>query len=217
MKNKIYFLLIIITGVFYSCDSTDDCFSDDNTTPEIDYKAVGETSYTNFDTDSAKLSEDHYDLYFSITDEETLDLNIETDLRYEIDSTNSYVRFALDDEGTYPIVLSCTDGWNVSDSKSLDLIIYDNLIPVASLSLTQIDGREYKIDASDSYDQDQDDGGEIALYRYYVNDIEIDKTYHSSIKYIFPENDTYEVSLQVKDNDDQWSEITSQTITITQE
>ncbi len=214
MKNTIYAFLIFITGVFCSCDKSEDYFKDSNTSPEVSYRAEDDTCYTNFSTDSAKLSNSYYDLYYSIDDEENLDLSIDTDLRYEIDSEEGYVRFALDEEGTYSVSLNCTDSWNQNDNAYFKLVIYDNSIPIAALTLTQIDGREWEIDASESYDQDEDEGGEIAIYRYYVNDKEIDKTYHSSINYIFPEDDTYEVGLQVQDNDGSWSEKVTQTINI---
>ncbi len=205
---------MLVTGAICSCTKYEDYFAEDNISPEISYKAVGDSDYTDFSTDSIKLSNSYYDLYYTIEDEENLDLNINTDLRYEIDSENKYVRFALDEEGTFSVSISCMDSWELSDSRYFTLVIYDNLAPVALLSLTQIDGREWEIDASGSYDQDDDDGGEISTYRYYVNDKEIDKTYHSSINYIFPEENTYVVGLQVQDNSGTWSEKVTQTINI---
>ncbi len=203
---------MLVSGILCSCDSSEDYFAADNAAPEISYKAEGDYSYNDFSADTVKLSNSYYDLYFKIEDEENLDLTIETELRYEIYSDNDYVRFALDEEGTFSVGISCMDSWELSDNKYFNLVIYGNTAPIASLVVTQIEGREWEIDASGSYDQDDDD--EIATYRYFVNDKEIDKTYHSSINYIFPKDTTYEVGLQVQDNNGTWSEEVTQTINI---
>ena len=215
MKKLLYILTIgLITTS--SCTNTDDVFKKDNSSPLIKLKGEYANEYSKNAIDSTKITQQYYELKYKIEDEENKSLQVGTNLRYETIKENhsGTIKFALDAIGEFDINISYRDSWGQKDNIEFKLIVFNNLPPVAKLEVSEISNNEWLIDASTSYDRDKNFQGKIVLYRYFVNKKEIDKTYHSSIKYVFPESDTYEIGVQVKDNDNEWSELVYKTIKI---
>ena len=126
------------------------------------------------------------------------------------------LKFKPKTEGQVKLRFHVTDRQNLSDTATLTLTTFKNLAPVGNLNpsyLGENSPYEYNLDASGSYDVDHNFGGYIKEYIYNI-DNEVIKTTRSSIKYIFPEPGTYNVQLQVKDNDDVLSTIISKQITV---
>ena len=65
---------------------------------------------------------------------------------------------------------------------------------------------EYLLDASKSYDQDEDYGGKIVKYRFTINNTKEIVTSKSAIPVIFPGKGNYSISVVVEDNDHSQSE-----------
>ncbi|MCW3788375.1 hypothetical protein [Plebeiibacterium sediminum] len=206
MKNSILQLAMLLV-VLCSCTRTEDYFSDYNQDPVLTIN-----NDIDFVNDSVKINQNYYDAAYLIEDEEVNGIlpTVLTDLRYEIQDENN-IRFALDQTGSFPVTISYKDSWGKISKATFTLVVFENLGPIAKLNVSASD-LNVTIDASDSYDQDEKYQGGIELYRFYVNRKEIDKTYHSSINYIFQEEGTYEIGVQVKDNDQEWSEIIYKTI-----
>jgi len=98
------------------------------------------------------------------------------------------------------------------DSCIFKILSFKNLPPVGKFSLYPIrivDPFEYVLDATGSYDTDQNYGGGIISYIFFINGQTI-KTSNPVIKFIFPGPGQYSISLQVVDNDNALSNIISQ-------
>lgn len=126
------------------------------------------------------------------------------------------LKFKPTTEGQVKLLFHVTDRQHLSDTATLTLTTFKNLPPIGSLNPSYVGESspyEYNIDASGSYDADHDFGGYIKEYIYNI-DNEVIKTTRKSIKYIFPSPGTYNVQLQVKDNDDVLSTIISKQIIV---
>lgn len=111
--------------------------------------------------------------------------------------------------GEYEIKIKVIDNLGSEREATLTLVAYDNLSPVAKLSVTKVgvlSELQYSFDASQSYDKDLSRGGGVVRYQFIVNGIEIPIIKNSIINYIFPKTGGYEVQLKVQDNDGTWSE-----------
>jgi hypothetical protein len=199
-----------------SCDTTDDYFSGNNNTPILLVKGPFDTEYSVKQTDSMKISQGIYKLDFKISDEEKIDLSVETDPLYNHEFIEGMDRvvFGTDKTGVGTITVYARDSWGKTARVNIALTCFSNIKPVSSLAVSPIEGqtREILIDASASFDADQKYGGKISLYRFFVNGREIDKTYHSKINFTYPKTGEYEIGVQVMDNDNEWSPITYKTI-----
>jgi hypothetical protein len=109
-----------------------------------------------------------------------------------------------------------TDSFGASDEITIKFTCFDNLIPIAILDIEDIPETifEKKLNATNSYDPDAEHGGGIAIYRFFVNGKEIDKTYHPYMNYTFPLPGQYEIGLEVRDSDNKWSNRTTKTVII---
>lgn len=99
--------------------------------------------------------------------------------------------------------VSVKDNFDNIKEANVEVVTFDNLLPVARLSIQNIevvDAKEYLIDASKSYDPDASFGGFITTYRYKIgnNVFTSDK---SSIRWIFPKAGNYEIGVTVTDSD----------------
>ncbi|XOV91538.1 MAG: PKD domain-containing protein [Bacteroidota bacterium] len=111
--------------------------------------------------------------------------------------------------GTHILNFNAEDAFNQSSSNNLELIVFDNFLPIAQFDLVkpevQHDPLEYQIDASSSYDFDVKFGGGIVAYEYtFLGKIVV--LTENQIGIIFPETGTYDIGLRVKDNDGEWSQ-----------
>ena len=111
---------------------------------------------------------------------------------------------------------SIIDEFGNTKTSNLNLIAFDNLSPIAMLDITSVKALsdfEYDLDASASFDQDEKFGGLVERYRYKI-DTAVIFTDKSKIRIIFPSSGSFDVSLEVQDNDEAWSEIETQTFVV---
>ena len=99
--------------------------------------------------------------------------------------------------------ITVKDNFDNIKEANVEVYTFDNLLPVANLSILNIevvDDKEYLIDASKSFDSDYLYGGFLATYKYKIgnNTITTDK---SSIRWIFPKPGNYEIGVTVTDSD----------------
>lgn len=121
------------------------------------------------------------------------------------------LEFAPSRPGTHILDFNIVDVFDREASITLDLFAFDNLPPVSRFELVkpevQYDPLEFQIDASSSYDPDENFGGGISAYEYTFlgKTVELSR---SVIGIIFPEAGTYDIRVRVKDNDGEWSDET---------
>ena len=213
MKNLIYIVFIAIA--LASCDSSEDMFKDTDKAPIVNIKGDRHTSFGKHQNDSLKLIKLYYYLEYKVEDEENIELEVQIDSIFRYEIKNDKIILGATKTGSSNIYITATDSWGKQDKVTFNLTCFNNLTPVATLKVEPLtNAREYKLDASASYDMDAKYGGKINLYRFYVNDKEIEKTYHSDMSYTFPKNGEYKVGVQVKDNNDEWSRLIQKTIII---
>jgi hypothetical protein len=122
------------------------------------------------------------------------------------------LRFAPGNTGLNRIVVTATDQFDVSAAFIIELTGFVNLAPVGKLALIpkrQYDELDYALDASASFDRDAKYGGQIARYIYKIgneNTIFIDQPIY---RHVFEEKKQYFISLQVQDNDGEYSTVFS--------
>jgi len=208
----IYTLVVLLV----SCDTTKDYYSDKNNKPILLVKGEFDDDFSIKSSDSMKINQEYYQLFYKIEDEEKCKLKVEYDNIFSVDIEDDRIKIYAKSLGVGDIKLYVNDSFGSKDEMKIRLTCFDNLPPVAFLEIEDIPGYylEKKLDASKSYDQDSKYGGEIILYRFLLNGIEIEKTYHSYIHFTFLEAGNYEVGVQVQDNDNEWSKIYYKTLTI---
>ena len=213
--KKLFFIITCTAIIFSSCDTTDDVFESSNTSPVLSLKSPYNTSFGDLGNDSIKISQEYYNLDFKIEDEELLTLDVEIDSIFKFEVKDNQIIFGAEKEGTSNITITVTDSWKNSDQVQFKLTCFTNLPAKAALEIKALSKiREKLLDASKSIDLDERYGGEIILYRFFVNGKEIEKTYHKAVSYTFPEVGEYRVGVQVMDNNEEWSSIVYQTINI---
>tara|TARA_B100000609_G_C17123880_1_gene386479 strand:+ start:181 stop:837 length:657 start_codon:yes stop_codon:yes gene_type:complete len=110
--------------------------------------------------------------------------------------------------GYHEIQIFAQDELDEYDTLTIKLTVFENLSPVAALSVkpTRVVSRyEYTIDGSGSYDRDAKFGGEIVLYRFGINSQEIDLK-KPKFPYVFGGEQIVNISLRVQDSNGQWSD-----------
>ena len=200
-----------------ACNTSDDYFKKFNQKPEITIKGINDGSFSRRESDSIKIKYE-YHLYYQALDVRGVKLpvyvNCDSHLSYEIDDEKIVI--SAHRTGKRKFILSTKDIFGATDQLTIDFECFENLKPVAILEIEDIPGFRFekKLNASKSYDQDEKYGGKISLYRFIVNKKEIDKTYHSEINYTFPLSGEYKIELQVRDNDNTWSDVTHKILII---
>lgn len=113
-------------------------------------------------------------------------------------------------EGEHIFDLIVKDEYGKTQRKRIRFFVFHNLPPVADFEIIKIGQNsqfEIEIRAIKSYDTDDKWGGRITTYKYKIGNYyqyETDK--FSTIKHILPTSGTYIISLQVKDNDNAYSQ-----------
>lgn len=106
--------------------------------------------------------------------------------------------------GEHILEFRCIDPFGEETSTSLTLEVFENLLPVAVLEVSDrkvINQGHYVLDGSSSFDLDRPYGGSIEWYRFLVSDRIIGEGISPSLEYIFQSQGTYTVSLEVQDSD----------------
>jgi PKD repeat protein len=118
--------------------------------------------------------------------------------------------------GDYTVQFTAIDPFQKEATISMNLFVFNNLKPVAKFVVDKNainSPNEYALDASDSYDQDRYQGGEVKYYFWKINGV-LEVTNQPVYRVIFDKQGVYEVILIVKDNDGEDSIEVKQQITI---
>ena len=217
-------LQIFILVLLNACNTSDDYFKKLNHKPEITVKGEWDSDFFRKESDSVKVR-NSYNLYYKIYDEEgeklTAYIFCDPFLTYTKDNEKIIITATREGKGKFKIYT--TDSFGATDELIIQFTCFNNLPPVAILEIEDIPGfpkNEKRLNASQSYDQDNKYGGEIALYRFYIKNIaqnsekEFEKAYHAYMDYTFPTSGEYEIGLRIKDNDGQWSVKENKTVII---
>ncbi|MEQ8882717.1 MAG: hypothetical protein RLO12_21405 [Fulvivirga sp.] len=131
---------------------------------------------------------------------------------------NNIYKFTYQPEqlGFHEIQIFARDNLDEYDTLKVKLTVFENLPPVAQLSVkpTRVVSRyEYTIDGTESFDRDAKFGGEIVLYRFNINSKIIDlKT--PKFPYVFGGEQIVNIGLTVQDSNGQWSNVVEQLYSI---
>lgn len=237
-------LLFCLVFVGVGCDTTKEWMDALNEGPQLNFtNNAKDPVFVDSIKMSLKVNQESYKIKIRVTDKNdnikeirytqlagkgTLKQNevdiIENNIEFRRDS--SVLDFAYFPEilGDHSLALTATDDFGLSNTVTLQIIAFDNLLPVAVFDFGKIgvlSPNEYFIRARDSFDKDARFGGMVEEYEFTV----LGKIYSllavngNQIKVIFPsnpENKTvlYPVSVRVRDNDGKWSSAVEKTITI---
>jgi hypothetical protein len=208
---KKYLFISILSLLIASCDNTEDPFKDDNKAPEITVKKHLGTEFEEQFTDSLKLITGLYTFEYKIDDEETLSANITCDNETsEVTINDSEITLKPTETGNNKIDISSVDGFGVKTNTTVNIVIFDNLPPVAKVKVVESDAilspLQRKIDASMSFDKDEKFGGKIDEYEFRIENETTTRTPDNHINKIFAQNGSYRIKVRVKDNDGVWSD-----------
>lgn len=226
---KIGYITLVATFLLVGCDDSFDALNTTNSSPVISFsKDEIQLSIIDSVKVSPKLGNLEYsgEVFFSDKDngingitfvftkksgEVYLEGNlIDSNIIFKVDQIDN-LNFKIvptDGTGDYEIKVSVIDNLGAEGSATIELTAYENLAPVAMLSVEKVaivDPLEYSFSASGSYDKDVNRGGGLMRYQYSVGDVDLPVTDQPVINFIFPKPGGYEVKLKVQDNDGEWS------------
>lgn len=214
-------LLIVISSValLASCDNRKEFLKTLNPLPELQLTSIGGRTAV-LDSIKYSLKSNKKTASFSVVvggnnqDKEVtikavnalglLTLNgVNAEGTHTLKTGTQTLSFTPSATGKTLLNVSVKDNFNNIKEANVEVVTFDNLLPVARLSIQNIevvDEKEYLIDASKSFDSDASFGGFIATYKYRIgnNVFTSDK---SSIRWIFPKAGNYEVGVTVRDSD----------------
>lgn len=236
--------LLCLLFCLSACDSTKDWLDALNEAPQLNFTNNSkEPVFIDSIKMSLKVNQKSYPIKLRVTDKNnnikeirytqlagkgTLKQNqidiIENNIEFKRDS--AVLEFAYYPEilGEHSLALTATDEFGLSNTVTLRVIAFENLLPVAVFDfgkLGVLSPNEYFIRARDSYDQDARFGGIVEEYEFSV----LGKIYSilavngNQIKVIFPADPEkkpviYPISVRVRDNDGKWSSPVEKTVTI---
>lgn len=233
MKTR-FFISILIPFTISACSNRLEAIGTIPSSPSV--KIMHKDSLKTFVRDSIKLSNPEFSTYgieLQLSDsdkyynsltyafdqgagkivyrKDTLSLDL-----LPFNNDKCLVKFVPSDVGLSRILFKATDQLHNSNTSILELLTFENLLPVSKLVITPVkvvDPLEYLLDASSSYDPDLHFGGGIVEYLYQVDGQNISTT-KNQIKHIFSSPGVYTVTLQTKDNDGGLSPVQSQQVPI---
>ncbi|MBX2843237.1 MAG: hypothetical protein KTR26_15815 [Flammeovirgaceae bacterium] len=230
---KRIYLIILICCIAVSCEFRWEDSMVANVPPEIAFIKNGET--INPDSgESYKTMEDSLKIglksnvtsvtfYYEVRDENLREVSYEAPdgeiLSSNIleNTTDQYqVVYRPGRAGKNQVKIIAKDEFGATSNIILNLIVYENLPPVAMYSYTKksiIRPGHFEFSGEPSYDQDEKYGGDIIHYQFEIDGVEIPSP-ESIVEYIFQEKGQHEIKLKVQDNDGEWSEELRELITI---
>lgn len=194
-----------------SCDEPKDYFYSNNSAPEVLLKTAA--GYSPELSDLHKLSPgENYRCIFKYTDDQGYE-SLEVDFisgSGSWQSEDSLFYYLPDTTGQHNLILHFSDPYAKQTSCKISLDVFWNLKPVAAFEYS-ISNKILTIDASESYDQDEEFGGRIVDYKFVLDG---NKFYLQTPEFI-QNIDTeiiHIIKLQVRDNDGEWSSLVSDII-----
>lgn len=237
MNKFIYIATVLLSLTLFSCSDRYQSFEEDNSAPNIAIAFAGTQDFSPILDTRVKISlKSSLKVADVVLDVSDLDGDIQS-LTYnflagdgivsqnnspieQIDFTQEIINVQVEPTttGTNRIEFIVTDQFSNSSRVTLEIEAFINDEPIAVLSdrledLGVVDPFEFRINASDSFDQDGSIGGGIQFYRYTVQGNTHTST-ESSIPVIFPGSGNYTITLQVQDSDGVWSDEVERTYTI---
>ncbi len=207
-------IAIIIAGVYallLSCDSPKDYYLSNNLNPVVKLKS--NTGYFTEVSDMYKLSTgEDYQCIFKYIDDQNFE-SLEVDFisgNGSWKSEDSIFFYLPDTTGQHNLVLRFTDPYSKEATCKLSLNVFWNLKPVALFEYS-ISNNILSIDATQSYDQDQEYGGSISEYIYVLDGNEY-RLKNSTFTQSIEPSVIHIIKLQVIDNDGAKSSIISDII-----
>ena len=107
------------------------------------------------------------------------------------------------------------DSWDKEYNVPFEIHYLDNMKPIPSFELievNQLTNNEYEINATSSEDADKDLGGYIKIFEYTIDGVVVTIPLNS-IHHVFSVG-THVIKLRCLDNDNEWSEQISRSLTI---
>ena len=235
LRNSIPLIAIWFTII--SCDQRKDLFNELNDAPIVNFNGtdgftvLSDSMKTLFDI---KSEVDRYPITLSVFD---VNENITTVEYRRIEGSGilyadgveiSDDKLPVSDNGTLnfeyePLTygkhvfrIVVTDSFNETANVEIELVVFENLSPVAVYNWSVIGefGKyHYVIDASESFDRDEKYGGRIILYEFTVEG-RLFRIGQSSFNHIFPSAGSYPIRVRVQDNNGVFSTYSDQVITI---
>ena len=127
-----------------------------------------------------------------------------TPIKNSVAISNTAVNIGYDPSslGNHIIELTLVDAFEETAVLTIELSVFENLIEVSRPE--NAGPFERLVDASGSFDDDSNFGGNITRYEYTFlgKTIEVNKNKQTII---FPSQGTYQIIVRVKDNDNVWS------------
>lgn len=217
MKIKaLYFILLVL--VVASCDDRYDYFEANNQNPVIQLydQANEKTKVVNDSLKYHMKARNSYILEYDCQDDNDK-LNVDHIYlagggQVHIDQTLEQIEVIPEEIGMNKIEVVSEDPLGGSDKVTINLEVFENLLPVARVDYEIGDNRMVRIDASASYDRDAKFGGRIIAYEYTIKGDYKVETELDNVYYQFNADGSYIVKVRAKDNNEQWSEVKQITI-----
>jgi len=231
MKSLILSGIILASIFIYSCDDQTEYDEDKNNTPEIGLLLDG-TLLSGTYFDSIKIDKTITLQYY--LDHGLSNLCIENnDNIVSVKTNGNNLIFTAKNIGDTKIKLNAKDSLNKTTERELNFNVFKNKLPVCilDLSFTADDTKTtVTVDASKSYDSDKRFGGTIKTFKYVLYELiskEVDgviinqwekiKTFENesgTLAQNFINIKAVKYEVQVKDNNGEWSNIVTKTISL---
>lgn len=233
MRKQLFFIPLIAL-LAMSCDDRFDFLEDLNRNPSITIIKNGNdvSSLNDSLKTSLKTGQEFYEINVIVSDPELLlgALSYQvvegngtmfqngsevTTMQYDEDGRAEF-SYKPSTNGINRIKLIITDNLGNKGEATINLLVFNNIRPVAVRALTRIgvsNPFEYDLDASASYDPDKNVGGGVDFYEWDINGTKFLST-NAVSRFIFPQAGTYEIKLRVRDNDGEFSEVVGGPLTL---
>lgn len=233
MRKQLLFIPLIAL-LAMSCDDRFDFLEDLNRNPSITIIKNGNdvSSLNDSLKTSLKTGQEFYEINVIVSDPELLlgALSYQvvegngtmfqngsevTTMQYDEDGRAEF-SYKPSTNGINRIKLIITDNLGNKGEATINLLVFNNIRPVAVRALTRIgvsNPFEYDLDASASYDPDKNVGGGVDFYEWDINGTKFLST-NAVSRFIFPQAGTYEIKLRVRDNDGEFSEVVGGPLTL---
>lgn len=219
--KKLLVVILPILVLTSSCDNRFDFLNDLNADPSILFLVDSDEKESLNDSlkTSIKYGDDFYEIKLLVSDPENLLGTLshqfilgDGTLMQSGEEVTGNINFSdgVAEVEYYPgaesnISIRFTISDNLGNKKSavLDLLVFDNLLPIPDFTLEKIslnDPLEYDLDGSDSYDQDQAQGGGLQKWEWNINGQKF-LSPNAITRFVFPSTGNYEIKLKVIDND----------------
>lgn len=238
--KRIFLFAVLLIG----CDETTKFLDDLNEAPQINFTNNPDEPVL---SDSIKLSfknsQVRYRITLKVTDKNRnisqviyTQLNgkgtlkqggvdiVDNNISFKRDSSTLSFDYEPEVLGLHKLSLKVVDSFGLSNTVSIQIVAFDNLIPVARLNFTRLGTRsrnEYELRGGESFDRDARYGGTIEEYEFTVlgKILPILATTDSKIRVVFPDKtisntNIYPIALRVRDNDGKWSTLIEREVNI---